>query len=44
MVWACRKRHVDFVIRGVDHMKGSQITRHGGKHRKTLRETIKKDH
>lgn len=39
-----RKRgHVDFVVRRVNQMEGSQTTRGGGRSIKTIRETIKKD-
>ena len=34
---------MDFVVRKVDQMEGSQITRCRGRPRKTIRETIKKD-
>jgi hypothetical protein len=44
VVWACReRRHVDSVVRRVDHMESSQITKRRGRPRKTIRETIKKD-
>jgi len=34
---------VDFIIRRVDQIEGSQITRGRGRPRKTIRETIRKD-
>ena len=37
------RRHVDYVVRRVDQMKGSQITRGRWRSRKSIRETIKKD-
>jgi hypothetical protein len=37
------RRHMDYVVRRVDEMEMSQITRGRGRHRKTIRETIKKD-
>jgi len=37
------RRLVDSVVRRVDEMKMSQITRGRGRHRKTIRETIRKD-
>jgi len=35
------RRHVDSVVRRVDQMESSQITRDRGRPRKTIRETIK---
>lgn len=43
MVWACKEKCVDFVIRRVDQMKDNQITRDREKSRKTIIETIRKD-
>jgi len=37
------RRPMDFVVRRVDQMEGSQITRGRGRPRKTTSETIKKD-
>jgi hypothetical protein len=37
------RRPVDFEVRRVDKMEGSQITRGRGRRRKTIKETIKKD-
>jgi len=37
------RRLVDLVVRRVDQMEGSQITRGRGRPRKNTRETIKKD-
>ena len=37
------RRHVDSVVRRVDQMEGSQITRGRGRPRKTIRETVMKD-
>jgi hypothetical protein len=37
------RRHVDFVVRRVDQIEGSQIIRGRGSPGKTIRETIKKD-
>jgi len=37
------RRHVDYVVRRVDQMQGSQITRGRWRSRKSIRETIKKD-
>jgi hypothetical protein len=37
------RRPVDYVLRRVDQIEGSQITRGRGRPRKTIRETIKKD-
>jgi len=37
------RRLVDFVVRRVDQMEGSQITRGSGRPRKTIRKTIRKD-
>jgi hypothetical protein len=37
------RRYVDYVVRRVDQMEGSQITKGWGGTRKTVRETIKKD-
>jgi hypothetical protein len=37
------RRYVDFVVRRVDKMEGSQITRGRERPRKTIRETIEKD-
>jgi hypothetical protein len=37
------RRTVDFVVRRVDQMQDSQITRDRRRYRKTIRETIKKD-
>jgi hypothetical protein len=37
------RRPIGSVVRRVDRMEGSQITRGGGRPRKTIRETIKKD-
>jgi len=37
------RRHANSVVRRVDQMEGSQITRGRGRPRKTIRETIKKD-
>jgi len=34
---------VDSIVRRIDQMEGSQITRGRGRPRKTIRETIKKD-
>ena len=34
---------MDFIIRRVDQIEGSQITRGRGRPRKTIRETIRKD-
>jgi len=36
-------RPIDFVVRRVDQMEDSQITRGRGRPKKTTRETIKKD-
>ena len=44
MVWEYVEiRPVDFVVRKVDKMEGSQITRDKGRPKKTARETIKKN-
>jgi hypothetical protein len=37
------RRPIDYVVRRVDQMKGSQITRGRRRPRKTIRETIKED-
>jgi hypothetical protein len=37
------RRPLDFVVRSVNWMEGSQITRDKGRPRKTISETIKKD-
>jgi len=37
------RRPMDYVVRRVDQVKGSQITRGRVRPRKTIRETIKKD-
>jgi hypothetical protein len=37
------RRPIGSVVRRVDRMEGSQITRGRGRPRKTIRETIKKD-
>ena len=37
------RRHVDSVVRKVDHIEDSQITRGRERRRKTIRETIRKD-
>jgi hypothetical protein len=37
------RRYVDSVIRRVEQMKGSQITKDRGRPRKTIREIIRKD-
>jgi len=37
------RRPVDYVVKRVDQIEGSQITRGRGRPRKTIRETIKKD-
>jgi len=42
VVWTCRERLVDVVIRRVDHMEESQITRGRGRLGKTIKETTKK--
>jgi hypothetical protein len=34
---------MDFLVRRVDHTRGSQITRGKGRYMKTIRETINKD-
>lgn len=36
-------RHVESVVRRIDRMKGSQITRGKGRSRKSIREAIKED-
>jgi hypothetical protein len=38
-----KRRPVDCVVRRVDQMEDSQITRGRGRPRKTIRETIRKD-
>jgi len=43
MVWACREKTVDVVVRRVDQMEESQVKRGRGRPRKTIRETIRKD-
>jgi len=43
MVWACREKTVDVVVRRVDQMEESQVKRGRGRTRKTIRETIRKD-
>jgi len=35
--------HVESVVRRIDQMKGSQITRGKGRSRKSIREAIKED-
>jgi len=42
-LWTLEIRHVGFVVRKVDQMEDSQITRGRGRPIKTLRETITKD-
>jgi len=43
VVWHAKRRPIVFVVRRVDQIKGSQITKGGGILRKTIRVTIKKD-
>jgi len=38
---ACREKTMDSVVRSVDQMHGSQITRGIGRVSKTIRETVK---
>jgi len=41
--WHVERKPVDSVVRRVDQMEGSQITRGRGRPRKTIRETIRKN-
>ena len=43
MVWACREKTVDAVVRRVYQMEESQVKRGRGRPRKTIRETIIND-
>ena len=45
MVWACRERPVDAVVRRIDQMEESQVKvkRGRGRPTKTIRKTIRKD-
>jgi len=43
MVWACKEKLVDAVVRRVDQMEESQVKRGRERPRKTIRETIRKD-
>ncbi|KEH34871.1 hypothetical protein MTR_3g073740 [Medicago truncatula] len=43
MVWACREKTVDAVVRSVYQMEESQVKRGRGRPTKTIRETIRND-